>query len=52
MPLSLPSHVMCSLAGVEGDPGQEGGWDGAEDHWEGEGGVQGPGRGRGQERLH
>ena len=44
--------IKLCLAGPEGDSSKERGRDGAEDHREGEGGVQGPGRGRGQEGLH
>ena len=44
--------ALIHTPGHEGDPGKEGGGDGAGDHREGEGGVQGPGRGRGQEGLH
>ena len=38
--------------GPQGDPGQEGGRDGAENHREGQGGMQGTGGRRGPERIH
>ena len=41
-----------NIAGVEGDPGKEGGRNGTKDYRESEGRVQGPGRGRGQTGLH
>ena len=50
--LPAKQYKISFFLGFERDSGQERGGDGAEDHWEGEGGVQGSGWRCGQERIH
>lgn len=48
----MTSYLPLRISGLEGDPVEEGGGAGAEDHRAGQGGVRGQGRGHAEEGIH